>query len=505
MDKKYNLAVVIGVADYEYEAKLAACQNDAAVIKDVLDRLQKFDDVCYLNGAPKGSEVKQKITEFINLYKGKEVSELVFYYSGHGARFDDDFFYMLSDFKYEKREVTGLRNSELDGLLRNLSPDLTVKIVDACYAGSMYIKSDGDIKPVLEKSAKENNLKKVYFLHSSSETETSFAGSNFSFFTYSFLESLTEHIGKVRYRDIMAYVADSMEAQSLPKPVFVVQADNTEVFGEIEVELIDFTKGALAIKGAGELPLAQNEDSTEQENDLLKLVRHKSGSEFCTKAEADENLAKLRQILDLNRWHQEIVELFDVEANDNENPSQIANGASIGGWLSKNASENFFAIPRYDVEEYFEEEYKELPKKPNAVRSGRSSFDAFRSFLGRDDEKEYKLEKVKKTRRFIDGFQYTAESPFRALRMYFKPKFSALENYCVTVVAVFSRRNVVVFYSVEHLALSDWVTVAKPRSKEWKSRTALLKSKEDVDALISAVIFDASTFILGDVKARLAK
>ena len=38
----------------------------------------------------------------------------------------------------------------------------------------------------------------------------------------------------------MAYVADDMNSNSYPEPMFIVQANNTEIFGEINKELVDY-------------------------------------------------------------------------------------------------------------------------------------------------------------------------------------------------------------------------------------------------------------------------
>ncbi|ELV8728819.1 caspase family protein, partial [Vibrio fluvialis] len=228
-----NLAILIGVSQYENCSDLSACGNDVEIMSNIITQLDKYDDVCVISNSPKAYEAKQKITAFINKHKDSKVDELVFYYTGHGARFDDDFFYIFSDFSEGRREVSGLRNSELDGLIRNLEPELTIKVVDACFAGGNYVKSEADIKPILEKSAKENELNKLYFLHSSNSEETSLATSEYSLFSNSFFKSLTQNEGDIRYRDFMAYVADDMAVNGYPKPTFVVQAENTEIFGEV--------------------------------------------------------------------------------------------------------------------------------------------------------------------------------------------------------------------------------------------------------------------------------
>lgn len=227
-----KLAIVAGVTAYQHQSALTACTKDAETFRTLLEQTKSYAEVCFLEPDISGTAAKKKISEFVQKHKSQKVDELLFYFSGHGARFEDDFFFAFADFKSERKEVTGLRNTELDGLIRNLAPELTIKIVDACYSGSTYIKADDtELEPVLEKSAKDNQLKKLYFFHSSAAEEASWAGSEFSYFTYAFLESLSDQIGPVRYRDIMAAVADEMVRIKGPRPTFVVQADNTECPG----------------------------------------------------------------------------------------------------------------------------------------------------------------------------------------------------------------------------------------------------------------------------------
>ena len=100
----------------------------------------------YINENEAGTEIKRRIVEFVEKYKGKEINELIFYFSGHGERFNDDFFYLPSDFDRKKRHTTGLQNSELDVWIKTLSPQLCVKIVDACFSGTQYIKSESSVE-----------------------------------------------------------------------------------------------------------------------------------------------------------------------------------------------------------------------------------------------------------------------------------------------------------------------------------------------------------------------
>ncbi|QUI70957.1 caspase family protein [Pseudoalteromonas sp. M8] len=499
-----KLAIVVGVSDYQNCSSLSACKNDAEVMKGVFERLGKFDDICVVSDSPKAFEAKQKLTEFINKHKAKEISELVFYYSGHGARYDDDFFYVFSDFKEDRKEVTGLRNTELDGLIRNLNPDLTVKIVDACYSGSSYVKSDSEIKPYLEKSAKENNLNKLYFFHSSSSEETSLASDVYSYFTYSFCKSLSEHEGPIRYRDIMAFVADDMALSGFPKPTFVVQADNTEIFGEVDVNLLDYTKTTLKLVSTTESEEENALENPQTESSLLELVEKKSNEEYCSYEEASANIEQIKLNLQPDFWPPDITTLFDFEEFEIDTTYQIPNSTEIGRWIHKNNKEGLFAKPSYSTQKYFEEEYVEVPRKPNTYRSALASLTALTAF-GLDDDKDYKLEKIEKERQVIDGFEFTAEAPIRSLKFHFRPKHAALDNYCLTIVLLFSRRSLVIFHSKESLPYKSWDCISNPCCLDWKVKSIMLKNSEGIVNYIKGLIVSMTSYITEDISQKLEK
>ncbi|AJI54401.1 caspase domain protein [Francisella philomiragia] len=501
-----KLAIIFGVSEYQNYTSLAACKNDAELVEKIFLKLGKFDDLCVLAGNIKGFEAKQKLTEFVNKHKDTSVDELVFYYTGHGARYDDDFFYIFSDFNEKRKEVTALRNSELDGLIRNLSPGLTVKVIDACYSGSTYIKSDDDIKPTLEKSAKENSLSNLYFLHSSSSEETSLANDLYSFFTYSFCKSVTDLDGAIRYRDIMAYVADDMSQKGYPKPTFIVQADNTEVFGEIDDDFKKYVKECLNIQDDDIDEKDDNKDEkseTKKEDDFIKEIQRKSKEEFCSKGEALKNISLIKGLLEQSNWPEQILKVFDIEVDSIEDTYSIKNKAEIGRWLNQQSKEIYFAGPTFDSETFYEEEYKKLPKKPSRATDMLGGLYSIRRSLGLDDEHEYKLEKVEKTRRFIDGFEYTADSPYRGLQLLFKPKYQSVENYALTIVLIFSRKDLVFFVAREVLPYQSWDNIESPKCRNWKTKTVLLKNESEIRCYINELISSMSVFISEDIKKKL--
>ncbi|MCA8067639.1 caspase family protein [Burkholderia sp. AU38729] len=502
-----NLAIVIGVSDYQFQQKLDACKNDALIVNAVLDKLGKYDDICFLGESPAGSVAKSVISDFVKKYKSQEIDEVFFYFTGHGARFDGDFFYALSDFKSEKKESGGLRNTELDGLLRNLNPALTVKIVDACYSGSNYIKSEDDIKPVLEKSARDNELKKIYFFHSSSDTETSLAGPKFSLFTESFLMSLTHSVGSLRYRDIMASVADDLDLKKGPRPTFVLQADNTETFGVVNEDLLIFTKDALGLNLNQNIPDApEDEKNDSTESDIVKLAQEKSATVFCTREEAERNLAELNILRDEAVWGSEICSLFKLDFSDPDR-TYIPNRSAIARWLLANEGDSFFASLRYEQRKYTVEEYKEIPAKPRKIGGLHGSaalLNSALSLLGRE-EKEYRLETVDKIRDVLTDFDYSVDPIFNPLSISFIPKLSAVEQYSMHALCFFSRRSLVLFYSIEHLNYISWGHASTGIAQDWKNIKISLKSIDEIRRACKIIISEATDFVLSDVKSRLAK
>ena len=61
-----NLAIIIGVSQYDNGNPLEACDNDIDIMKNISEKLNKFDDICYISNSPKAYEAKQIITKFIN-------------------------------------------------------------------------------------------------------------------------------------------------------------------------------------------------------------------------------------------------------------------------------------------------------------------------------------------------------------------------------------------------------------------------------------------------------
>lgn len=231
-----NLAIVIGVDQYSSSSfnNLPACKNDALAVKAVLEDVKSFQEILFLVDNEPGAIAKQEIINFIEKYKGKVVDELTFYFSGHGERIDNDFFYIFSNFERATKENTGLRNSSLDEWIKALSPKLFIKIIDACFSGTKYIKSSStSLEKNLEKSAQKHEFEDIYFWFSSRENEPSYAGLEFSAFTESMLTAIADKTGSVAYTELMTKVGDDFSSKNGQAPVCITQAGHTEKFGDI--------------------------------------------------------------------------------------------------------------------------------------------------------------------------------------------------------------------------------------------------------------------------------
>lgn len=501
-----KLAVIIGVSEYQYDdfENLDACKNDAELFKNVLSDVTKIDDVLFINKGEKAYEAKNKLADFVSKHKTEKVDELLFYFSGHGGRYENDFFYIFPDFKEAKKESTGLRNSELDGLVRTLKPKLFVKIVDACFSGTQYIKAESDTKKELEKSAKDNQLNDIYFMFSSRDNQPSLAGHEYSKFTESLFTGLLDHTGEIRYRDIAAYIADDCNAHSLPKPIFISQADLTEIFG-----LINDNTHKLILKAFGREEKPDEKESEkpleakESENILLELVRRKADSEYCDEETGIKRLALLRDKFQEQNWPKDIVSIFEIGVLPNAAPNPIPNSQRIGVWLNENRGKEFFATPTYKEESFEVEEYKPLPKKPIRSAIEAAKMAAYSNIYGGTDNTEYQLETIWKTRMIVDGFSYTFQNENNILKISLEPRHTSVKSLVLFIVCIYSRVELSVQYSYEFIKFTNWDTRAHPKCENWKVKTLKMKDEANIAVVTDEIINEVSVWAVTEITKTL--
>jgi len=474
-----NIAIVIGVDQYSspnYD-NLPACKNDANAIKAVIENVKDFKEITYLGNNESASEIKKKISEIVEKYKDENLSELFFYFSGHGERTEDDFFYIPSDFDSNRKEATGIRNSEIDDWIKTLSPKLCIKVIDACFSGTQYIKSEFNAEEQLTKSAKKYGLNDIYFWFSSREDQASFAGSEFSVFTESILTAISDMDGEVRYRDIMAAVADDFSKKGGSKPIFATQSDNIEKFGNITKETKKIINDLFGLKTEedSESPLKSKppiEALPQSHESIYEIAKKKSDKSCFSEEMLLRFIAGFKS--EIQKWPKDIADIYQISTSTHLSPSEIPNAVKIGEWLNDKTDTEYFAEPAYGTRSYQTEEYKALPAKPSkrdpfaSITSGLSIAKTLGRWA-RDEDIEYKLEKVTKTSRHIDGFNYSHQTEDRLIKIDFKPIIQLAPPACLHTVLIYSNKELSIHFAYELLKRKNWEELSKPTCNKWKT------------------------------------
>lgn len=502
-----KIAIVIGVEKYESKSfdDLSACKKDAAAIKAVIENVKHLEEILFLGENESASEIKRKISDLVEKYKGEDLKELFFYFSGHGERFEDDFFYVLSDFDPKRKETTGLRNSELDDWIKTLSPKLCIKIIDACFSGTQYIKSEFNAEEELTKSAKKYGLNDVYFWFSSRDSESSYAGTEFSYFTESILTAISELEGEVRYREIMAAVADDFADKGGPKPIFATQSDNIEKFGTITKQTHNIINKLFGFSEEQDSQEAtpKTQPPAPKEESIYARVQKISTSTCYNEQTLIAFINEFKK--EIESWPTEIKKIYKISLDADLFPSDIPNQSRIGEWLNSKAEENYFAAVAYGTKSYTTEEYKALPKKPTTKNDPFGIIGASLSALSRyrnQEEVEYKLETVTKTKQYVSGFNYTHSAQNRILRLDFNPVFEIAPPITVHTISIYSNRSLSIHFSYETLNRKNWEDYSSPLCEKWRTIKVNVNGKKAAEAASNHIKKEITQWLETELKKR---
>ncbi|MFU9045102.1 caspase family protein [Acinetobacter tibetensis] len=494
-----NLAILIGVADYQYINKLPPCGRDVDLIFNILNISQKYQDILFLNESPISTFAKDQITDFIRVHQSSEIEEIFIYYSGHGARVKDDFIYLFSDFSEQKLEQTSLRNSEFDSMLKSLQPKLTVKVIDACQAGTEYIKSNQELQLIFDKSSKES-FNKAYFLFSSSSAESSIALPDYSVFTKSFANSILKFDGvNIRFRDVMAYISDDPDVKRHQTPLFIQQADNTEIFLNLTEELFSLIKSRITIPQNLDENFKVSEENTQELSEsgnhelnpklfLVNKIKNKAKN-FCSEEEVQEIILDFgRRISDFS-WSVLINELFSVEYKNENNTTTLNSKKDLAKWIFK-SDEPYFTEIIYEDEAY------EVNQKVEYEESS-----AYNSLFGRSKRVEYKP--VTRYKQVINTYRLTAPSPIQTIIVNLEPKEEILSWYKIFITLIFSKSKLTVFYKYEIEKELNWKQRVVEEKNEWKTVHCSLKKSDEIDNLANHILEDISQLIEQHIQASI--
>lgn len=482
-----NLGIVIAVSKYKCSSDdLPGCTVDGQLINALLKGTEKFDDILYIQNKETNSNlIKDKILAFIDLHKTKNITEVFFYYTGHGKFYNNEFYYIPSDFDKSKIRQTSLSNSDLDTWLRELQPKLTVKVVDACESGTIYIKKDDAFKKHLEETKFE--FKDCYFMFSSMNNQSSYQENRGSYFTLSFVNAVLNYNSReIRYKHIIDFISDDFESNTEQTPYFVTQGNLMHVFCSAPStikELIETQPNTITYTYL-EAEL-EEKDSSESKISLVEFIK-KDASKYCTKEEVVETIDKIKSCVESYNYPADFISLYELQNHFLAEYSNL-NTTAIGKWLEENKND-YFAETTYEKRKI----ETELVHKP-----GRFLPDLSFDFLDKY------LPVTPKYQTYISGFDLTLEEiPFKSIIIDAKPKYPNIKWHECRIVFVFSKVHIRFFYAYSIYKQKKRGDHFHESSIAWKSSDTEIKNFKAAMSLIHTILSEFVSFSLEPIRKK---
>ncbi|EEQ09911.1 hypothetical protein ymoll0001_17700 [Yersinia mollaretii ATCC 43969] len=479
-----NLAIIIGVSEYNNETNLPACLNDANIVNEIVSYSKKYNEILFINKQTTSASVKNQISEFIRRHEGIAVDEFFFYFSGHGLYDGNEFHYAMTDCDIKKLKQTTLENSEIDLQIKSLSPELTVKVVDSCQAGVSYIKNLDSFNKYLDDKAKGFN--RCYFMLSSQSHQSSFADIHLSLFTKSFIEAITNiKVDDVRYKDIIDFISDDFTQNQRQTPLFVSQANFTEIFLTVESDY--------KILLANQLKDIASVQSNKVTN-LNLLERIKIDAErYLSQEEAMAVMNSIKQCLFNKKFFDyDGKDIYTLEASEVDNYKRIPNIDSIASWASKN-ERSFF------VKALYEKTTRKI-KVPKSKRLGSLFFAA--TIGAGNAESDYDI--IEETVNLPVSIDSTVDIPFIALSLKAKSEYENINSSILYILPIISRTAIIIFSFQCHYKKINWSDEREIyESQKWSSSTFELIKKLDILDYVNKLLIEFENFSLEPIKNEL--
>ena len=474
-----NLAIIVGVTDYlDEKLRLPACENDVSIMRELLLGSRKFHEVIVVP-SDDAQLLKARLAETVGRFQQEDIGELFFYFSGHGEFAEDEFRFMLRDYSSGRPAQTTLENSELDHLLRSLSPVLVVKVVDACYSGMPYIKDGSSLADQIMTQS-QNQFSKCYFLFSSQSDQRSWVTGHISDFTKAFVETVAHStLEVIRYKDIVDGLSDAFQSTPRQRPQFVIQGDYTESFGNFSDEVRQRLKRRLECFTAP-TSTDRTEFPTVVKSSLSDIARAQA-VDYVSMDKAIEAVADTKHALDTMELQQDLRSLFTTKIDYFENYDGLPAKGVLGQWLAKNDAV-FFASPQYSTETY----------EVDSPLSG------FLALSGQETKK------IIRTREVISGlYSKVPNLPFQAFRIELKPLLPNLTQYGGWMTFILSKRSVQTFYCFAEYKEVAWDKYHYESVTEWQSSAFSLASFEGGTTIVMGFTAALERYVTACVAARL--
>jgi hypothetical protein len=446
-------------------------------MKTLLESTGEYEEICCV--APdSAAQTKNSMAAWFDGLRGQPVSEIFFYYTGHGEFYNDEFYFFLRDFDDTRRNATSLTNSEVDGWLRSLNADLTVKVIDACNSGVRYIKGGTEaIKAYFNSS--RSGFNKCIFMFSSGYDQHSFQlPGQMSTFTLGFLEAVEHHQADViRYRDIMDFIADRFQSSPKQTPFFVTQSDNTERFAQILAELRKAANQLIEKHGLGsskELVLVTEPSS-------LKRLIEEDAKCYVSEEQALAILNQIKEQVEQYRFSEELSELYEVRLSFPQNYQSVPRLTALGQWLADN-KHNFFAEPLYE-------------KRPVKVEASEDYYGQ-RAFMFASGLLRPQYENV------LAGVRLTFDLPYHVIRLVVAPRYPNTPYYLCPIVPLVSRNRIRFFYHFAVYEYKNWKDTFLANTPEWRSFECPIGLTDDVYSTVEGILTQFSAHVIQQLRER---
>lgn len=473
-----RIAILIGVETYLNDlGNLPACKNDVKLMERVLRATDDFAHILCISSNCTGSNIKAKMSTFVSELKGNTIDEIFYYFTGHGDFYDEQFHYLLSDFEISKRNQTSLENTVVDNWLRHLQAKLTIKVIDACHSGISYIKNEYSMEEYLNKS--REGFKDCYFMFSSSQDQTSYQDSDLSYFTRSFLMSLSrKELQEVHYKDITDYISDDFIRFPGQTPIFVSQGPLTEVFCSRNPEIMSVIE-----------PIINNVESENNDHHellpnepmSLEKIIEADAKHTCNAEETEFVLSNIKSHLSNHEYPLDIASVYKLEYKfeSHEEYEKLLKEEVIGNWLDKNGKE-YFAEPAVE----------DIPYEVDVPDW--STFGMMRG--GYRTKTKY--------RKTIIGFKNTANLSYNLIRINAEPKFPNIPPFNCTLVIIVSKKSMILFYYYTLYREINWSKRKLVPDIKWHYYEEKLKNENKILASIINVQQSFGNHILRVLQER---
>lgn len=462
-----NVAILIGITEYkEKSINLPMCEKDVESMYKIISASGKYEYIEVLKGNIDSEKIRNKIMELENKIE-EEIGELFFYFSGHGYTANNNFYFCTSDTDINDINSTSILYNQIDDIVRRINPRLYVKVVDACYSSTYYIK-DFNCTP-----KKINNC---YFMFSSKQTQTSFANKYMSDFTRFFIEAIIKNKEKesIKYVDISNYLADQFKKQK-QTPEFITQGDMLN-------EFISYNENVNEI-----LNVLENEFHTENDNSSnlnVQVSLHERINEKIKKIATKEMYYEFmkffkEKLSSIQINNEDLKKEFNLRLHCDKNIEKISDKAIIANWVYENKEKyNLFASSNVG----------EL-RRMLAYN------------LGRTLEKINGKNEIENTERVI----VTENSyPFH-YEIEYIPKSIGLPKYAIDIIIISSPYKMYIFLQNKVYTLISWNDYELKDTSKWQKNEIEIEEKDEIAKVIDNYKKEFESYVINSINEYLNK